>query len=177
MVEAFEKLDPELTFLQVRQATVQLALPRRKWSSTHPARLHLLHPGVILSFSSRSGAVALPCDQFTNWEDNLCALALMLARLRLAAGEPVSSPPHPTTPQPEIKTPALPAQFHTCEEAAAFVAQYSDLPLHRIHEEPDSFQRAYRLAARHLHPDAGGRHEEFIRLQWAAALLREKHGC
>ncbi len=40
------------------------------------------HPGVILSFVSKTGPLQFACDRFTSWEDNIRAIALGLEALR-----------------------------------------------------------------------------------------------
>ena len=38
--------------------------------------------GVIVSFESHKGAMSFPCDRYTEWQDNLRAIALSLEALR-----------------------------------------------------------------------------------------------
>jgi hypothetical protein len=40
------------------------------------------HPGVIFSMDTKHGHLSYPCDTFTQWEDNLRAIALALEALR-----------------------------------------------------------------------------------------------
>jgi hypothetical protein len=77
-------LDLELSKLQAGQIVIQLALREDQirldgWprSGTHPE-----HPGVILAFNSRYGPLKYATDTFTEYPDNLRAIALGLESLR-----------------------------------------------------------------------------------------------
>lgn len=56
-------------------------------------------------------------------------------------------------------------------EAAIFIAIHSGIPKDSILDNNDARQNAYRLAARKLHPDRGGSHDEFVKLQQAMKIL------
>jgi hypothetical protein len=47
----------------------------------------------------------------------------------------------------------------------------------QIKNERDSYGAAYRAAAMKLHPDRGGKHEDFVKLQAAATILDKHHGA
>jgi len=59
------------------------------------------------------------------------------------------------------RTPAIPACYLT-------------LGLSRVEREPEALRRAFRCQARRAHPDGGGTHDGFLRLQqaYAEALAR-----
>lgn len=46
------------------------------------ADARLRGPGIVLRFESKHGAKTFPCDTFTDWQDNLRAIALALEALR-----------------------------------------------------------------------------------------------
>ena len=70
--------------------------------------------------------------------------------------------------------PPLPRRPPTMDryEAALFLSVHSGcIPKDYILDSPEACERAYKLAARKLHPDAGGSHELFVKLQEAKAAL------
>jgi hypothetical protein len=132
------------------------------------------NPGVILSFNSKHGALSYPCDTFTRWEDNLRAIALALEALRTVdrygvtkTGEQYKGwtalPPAPTT-----------NGNLTESDAGQWIAQHAGATLDYVLANKDNLESAYYLAARKLHPDVGGNHGDFIKLQQAISLLRNK---
>lgn len=81
-----DKLDGELSKLGARNIVIQLALKERDIRYDGLPRADARqpeHPGVIVSFDSRHGALSYMCDEFFNWKDNLRGIALTLERLRL----------------------------------------------------------------------------------------------
>ena len=80
-------LDRELSHLGAREVLVQgyfrledIRLDGWPRSGASPSE-----PGVIVSFTTKNGDLSFPCDTYTQWPDNLRAIALGLAALR--AGE------------------------------------------------------------------------------------------
>lgn len=138
--------------------------------------------GVIVSFESKHGPLRYACDRFNvpawgrgdssqAWRDNLRAIALGLEALRkvdrygisrdgeqyrgfnaLGAGTPMPAGPSMTR-----------------EQAIAFLLDESGLPHEALGSE-GFIDRAYRAAAKRLHPDHGGDAESFQRLQYARAV-------
>lgn len=60
----------------------------------------------------------------------------------------------------------------TREQAALYLASHSGVPKDYILDGAEAREQAYRAAAKKLHPDHGGSHEEFLKLQQAVAFLR-----
>ena len=75
---------------------------------------------------------------------------------------------------------ALPApkNMTSPSDAAAFIARAAGVS-HTLGEdimfEPESLAQYYRTAAKRIHPDRGGKHDAFVRLQQAKAILDEFH--
>jgi hypothetical protein len=146
------------------------------------------HPGVIVSFDRYVSwdaeakkniyePLSFPCDQFTKWQDNLRAIALALEALRKVdrygvtrIGEQYKGwkqlPPASERPDPIVA-----AQFIALHAPFVTVAQLLD----RERCKP-VLDAAYKHCAKKLHPDAGGDHADFLKLQQAVAELRKKHG-
>jgi hypothetical protein len=69
----------------------------------------------------------------------------------------------------------------TVEQAARFIAEHApgtdpDRVRQILRNEGGARERCYKLAARRLHPDAGGDHEQFTRLQAAKRVLDQHAG-
>ena len=88
-----------------------------------------------------------------------------------------TKPRKPRAPRARTTLPAM-----SREEAAAFIAthglnggsatpnRYARLAQDILHD-PDACADAYKRAARRLHPDAGGSHDQFVKLQQAKEAL------
>lgn len=72
--------------------------------------------------------------------------------------------PPPPPPPPRVAT----MDRH---ESALFLATYSVIPKDYILDSTEARDRAYKIAARKLHPDAGGSHDLFVKLQQAKEAL------
>lgn len=77
-------LEGELDHLSASGAVLELAVSEDdlRRDGQPRANAHIAHPGVILSFDSRHGPLSFPCDTYTDWHDNLRAIALALQALR-----------------------------------------------------------------------------------------------
>ena len=78
-------LERELRELGAKDVILQIAVPREKFriDGRPYADAKPSHPGVILTMSTKHGALSYPCDNFTTWQDNLRAIALSLEALRM----------------------------------------------------------------------------------------------
>ena len=61
----------------------------------------------------------------------------------------------------------------TREQAARFIGAHSDIDWNSVLEFSRARKIAYRIAAKKLHPDAGGTQEEFQKLQEAIEVLNK----
>lgn len=125
------------------------------------------HPGVIIAFETRKlGPLKFSCDRFHHWDDNLRAIALGMESLRRVERYGMG-----TGTEQYRGWQALPAGMAlgpakmTYEQAQTLLRELSgwvgDLDV----------DAAYRIAAKNVHPDAGGDPEQFQRLQEAKKLL------
>lgn len=146
------------------------------------------NPGVIISFKRRVRYdpelkrdiyedLSFPCDTFTNWKDNLRAIALALEALRKVDRYGVTK-----NGEQYRGWKALPPQstngFEDKVQAAKFIFQHSQMKIevNRIIAFKEDFEITYKQAARKLHPDSGGNHDDFVKLQQAAAIIRKHLG-
>lgn len=169
-------LERELKHLRARQVQIALQIRgaidlRQDGMLKADAR-----PGnaVIVSFLDRDGQrQAYPCDRFSWWQDNLYAIAIVLEDLRRAERYGVQSAliragfkSLPSATEPTMST----------SVAADFLRKHTGYMPDFTLGSKGVAQQAIRLAASRLHPDAGGKVEEFQRLQEAKRVLEAHHG-
>lgn len=132
-------------------------------------------PAVVLSFLDRDGQrQAYPCDRFAWWQDNLYAIAIVLEDLRRAERYGVQS----SLIRAGFKAlpPSTKAAMST-EGVAEFLRKHTGYMPDFVLGNKNGAQMAVRLAASRLHPDAGGRVEDFQLLQEAKRILEAHHGA
>jgi hypothetical protein len=167
-----EVLQKELRQVGASNIVIQLALSagdiRRDGLPRADARPE--HPGVILSFESKGRSFSMPCDQYTKWTENLRAIALSLEALRKVDRYGVTQ-----SGEQYKGWEALPAASNNPRVLAAdFLVAHGFEERDAILKDPEVRQRAYRKAARTLHPDvAGGSNELFAMLKRSYDLLCE----
>jgi hypothetical protein len=162
-------LDRELRHLGARNIVVQMGLSGRdiRLDGMPRAGARPNHPGVILSFDSKHGPLNYPCGRFSEWEDNLRAIALSLEHLRTVdrygvtkRGEQYSG----------WKALAPPNGKMDVEEAWKALAELAGVRAET--KTGADMEELYRVAAMKHHPDRGGKHEDFARLTKAMESLR-----
>lgn len=132
-------------------------------------------PAVIVSF--RSGLddteYSYPCDTFLGWQSNLRAIALALEALRKIDRYGVAR--RGAQYQGFRALPAAHQQGKMpIEEAAALIAsRVPGVSPDAIATNEKFFDAMFKFASRELHPDAGGSHEDFVKLQEAGSALTE----
>ena len=145
-----------------------------------------LSPAIVLMFESKYGFLKIGFDRFKRWEHNLRAIALHLQHLREAGvygvgsnGEAyrgwsaVAPPPRPRKKKsPQSAPNPSPSATSKEREAAEFLAKHGGKTPNEILADAEAFGTAYRMASASLHPDRGGTHEDFVRLQRAVDLLK-----
>lgn len=174
--QTLEKLKGELSKLGAKNIVIQVALDPRDirldgWPRANARRPQ--HPGVIVSFDSKHGPLSYMCDEFFDWESNLRGIAMTLERLRLVDLYGVTSSGEQYKGWAAL--PAPDGDVKTLEEAASFVERHSGFSSIKIQTSAVEFRSAYRVAARKLHPDAGGDTVQFQRLQMAHDILKDHH--
>jgi hypothetical protein len=171
-------LDRELESIGARAVVVQTAHEEHQIrrdrmpssSAKDPA-----FPGVVLSFTTKHGSYSYPCDAYRDWRANLRAIVLTLERLRAIDRYGVTRNAEQYTGWKALGPAPTSSNGMTPEQAALVVAATCGgvATATEILAGPNQVvERAYRAAAQRLHPDRGGSHEAFVRLQRAYEVLR-----
>jgi hypothetical protein len=142
-------------------------------------------PGVILKFTGTPGAVSMPCDTFTRWEDNLRAIALSLQALRAVDRYGCAGQGQQYTGWKQIGAGTRMPTFSSLDSAAEFITKLSgDEGRERSLLKPVTgeviFKELYRRAVTKCHPDTHPNDPEaeqhWSRLQDAAAMFKLHYG-
>ncbi len=188
--DTLKLLKLELGVLRARDLVLQVDLRPGDLDENYLPRetASSLSPAIVLLFESRYGFLRIGSDRFKRWEHNLRAIALHLQHLREStvygvgsSGEPyrgwvsVAPPRTRFRPRPPKAKPA-PGATEAEREAAGFLARFGGKSTAEILGSAEAFGAAYRAASAVLHPDRGGAHEEFLRLQQAVDRLRVRFG-
>jgi hypothetical protein len=133
------------------------------------------HPGVEVSFDSPHGRLIYATDVCEFWQHNIRSIALGLGSLRAVDRYGITRRGEQYAGWKELPAGiAVPAGL-TPELAAEFIAFHARFEDNgseqRILSDWGFFEHAYRLAAKRLHPDAGGSDADFQQLQEAKAVL------
>lgn len=178
-----DDLERELAHLGARQVVIQTHHEERDLRLDGLPRAGAREPdspGVILTFTTSAGTFSYPCDTFTSWKANLRAIVLTLEHLRAIDRYGVTKHGEQYRGWKQIPPASTStAAAMTPEDAAEFISRHAGGENGRRYYTPADVLKltsvrdvAYRIAARRLHPDAGGDHEAFVRLQEAVAVLR-----
>lgn len=141
-------------------------------------------PGLILSFTTNGEAREFAADNYRDWKDNLYGIAKTLEALRgidrwrgRADGKQYAgfSPVLSQKTSAQGTSAAATGAFTSAEGAAAYIAKHSKQQASSILSNSVVMKGAYSEAALKLHPDTGGAHEAFIRLQQAKQMLEKHH--
>ena len=124
--------------------------------------------GVIVSFESPKGAMSFPCDRYTDWQDNLRAIALSLEALRTVDRYGVTRGNEQYRGWARIEAPN--GHKMTREQATAFIEQLAGAPFGRF-VTPEIISNVCRAMKIKHHPDRGGSHETFVRIGQAEEVL------
>jgi len=131
------------------------------------------HPAVILSFrDSENRALSFPCDRYTEYTDNVRAIALSLEALRAVDRFGVTKRSEQYAGFKAIEAP----KAWTVEDAAQFIAIKAGSASGAVISDAGHYRSAYRVAASSLHPDKGGNPHEWKLLGDAKELLDLHHG-
>lgn len=138
------------------------------------------HPGIVLAFDSRYGPLKYACDTFTDWQDNVRAIALGLEALRKVDRYGITKRGEQYTGWKAL--PGGPAVSSTMNisDAATFVSMHSSVDGRRLNpsavlNKRSAYALAKRQAIRALHPDAGGNAEDYQVLTDAIRALDAHH--
>lgn len=167
-----EKIGARRVFLQADVMESEIRLNGQLRADAKPRS-----PRVIVSAETRFGPVMLPCDSFTDWKDNLRAIALSLEALRAVDRYGVTKRGEQYRGLKQLSAGTGPINS---QEAAAFIAKFCDstetalLRGSLLLSQP-SFEKCYRYVTTKLHPDVAGEstRADWDKLQAAAAIIRD----
>ena len=171
--KTLDLLENELDKLKAKSIVVEAFFTRNQirndgWplSKANPSA-----PGVVLSFTGKTGELSFPCDTYRTFDDNLRAIALALEALRAVDRYGVTQ--HSEQYKGWAKLPPAPQSMRG-PDALAFLALHSDIRP----KDGDTLDKAFRLAARKLHPDnpTTGNQGQFIMLQQAKEACQQEYG-
>lgn len=183
--DTLQLLDRELRHLGATSVTLQVDASERdcRLDGQLRADAKVRHPGVILTIETKKyGSLVYPCDAFTGgywgsrqlagWQANLRAIALGLEALRKVERYGIAERGQQYAGYRELPSGIELGAAMTVEAAAQFIAQHA-WPGDEIDEQEviDDVDTAFRLAAKRLHPDAGGDPALFRKLTAARDLL------
>ena len=146
------------------------------------------HPGVILAFDSRHGAMRFAFDRFSRWEYNLRAIALSLEHLRLANLYGVANDGQQYRGWQALPPPPRAGSAASEYAGAASLIDAARVLLKTAGLKSDAAacgelvdgrtkpETVFRQAAAKAHPDAGGSHEAFLAVQRARELIEAYWG-
>lgn len=163
--DTLKLLERELNHLRAKEITIEgyfrsQDIRNDGWpkSSARPEK-----PGVILSFETKQGRMAMPCDLFTDWEANLRAIALTLEHLRAAARYGVTTDKHEQYTG-WLKLPTA-SESVALPRLAKILTDYSCLAWRpdEVLSVREVFETVWREAVRRTHPDKnpGRTHVDF----------------
>lgn len=133
------------------------------------------HPGVVASFDCPHGPLMFACDTYEKWIANLRAIALTLENLR--AVERYGATKHGEQYTGYAALPASASHgFRSADEAAKFIMAAAGVngdARNFFNDSADGRAAILRKAAANMHPDSGGSHDQFVKLQAAKALIEK----
>lgn len=170
-------LEAELSAIDARDVFLQVACRpsdirvdgKLKQNARQPE-----HPGIILTFTTRSGQPAnFPCDTYLDWRDNLRGIALSLKALRAVDRYGVT-----TGDEQYIGFGKLPgagqssAQMSLSEAAGVLVnIAEEQASVDLVLTDREVYTRVYRKAAKRTHPATGGSERDWASVSEAKATL------
>ncbi|MEF2979060.1 hypothetical protein [Subtercola sp. YIM 133946] len=174
-----ELLDRELSALGStdREMLVAIAPADFRLDGKPRAQARAEHPGVIISFKAKLGALSYPCDTFTTWQDNLRAIALALEALRKVDRYGVTKHGEQYRGFMAIEGTAIPSRVTSVQQALDVLYAAAGVIVEPgVIYEPEGLARIARRALFKTHPDQGGDAAVFQRVIAAQAFL-EKAGA
>ncbi len=163
-------LERELGRLQAKNIVLQAYVTEGQikrdgmlYADARPTR-----PGVILSFDSKHGPLSYPCDRFTDWQDNVRAIALSLEALRTVDRYGVTKQAEQYKGWAKLPGPVAQPTMGV-NDAARVLREHAGMNGTQVYRE--NIEEMYRKACAATHPDRGGSATTFKLIQEAKATL------
>jgi hypothetical protein len=169
--KTLDKLEYELGRLDARDIRIEAGYERSQISNDGWPRggMRPSHPGVVLYFETKDGAMCFPCGTYGRLEDNLHAIALTLENLRAVDRYGVTLGHEQYRGFLALPPAASTSDAWTIDRAAEWLNLQSGR-VGTLHSEI-TYRAAYRDVAARLHPDAGGSPDQWQVLQKVKQLL------
>lgn len=170
--KTLDLLETELTHLGVREAIIEADCDRSeiRLDGHLRAGAKLRGPGIVLRFESKAGSMTFPCDTFTDWQDNLRAIALALEALRKVDRYGVTSSGEQYRGWLGLPDKSQSGPFPTEQSALAWLAQAVGTMPARPWDSQQT-QDVRRAAVMRCHPDRNGGNEATWKLWLQAAAV------
>ncbi|MEM8866569.1 MAG: molecular chaperone DnaJ [Planctomycetota bacterium] len=162
-------LDFELCKLGAKQVVIQCDLDRSRIRNDGAPRFDArIPPPIILSFDSKHGPQLYPCDTYSDWKDNVRAIALSLEALRKVDRYGVTRRAEQYRGFQSLPAPASDG-FASRQSAWQFLSRLLEVtgPI----PDKETYTAMLREAERKTHPDAGGDANLFKQVQRAKEWL------
>lgn len=176
-------LTRELGHLEAKDVLLQMAYTERDKRKDGSIRADAKpqHPGVILTFFSRTAGMPLtyPCDTFNDWQANVRAIALALEALRKVDRYGVTKRGEQYRGFAALPPAGGSTVTMSTGEAAALLVDFENLDgdVDAVLEDVGAFKATYRNAVKNAHPDAeGGSTQKWYQLDEARKVLEAHHG-
>lgn len=163
--QTLELLETELRHLSAKSIVFQVDVDESQLTikGRLRAQARCNSSAFILSFQSKHGPLSYPCDKFSDWQDNLRAIALALQALRLVDRYGVTRNAEQYTGWK-----ALPPPVATAESELAWLRSFVGNG-----SSAYAISDLIRIAEKKSHPDLGGNSDDFKRVQEAREVLIE----
>lgn len=176
--DTLDLLKRELRQLRAKDIVIQLAITEDeiRLDGYPRANARPEHPGVILAFDSKHGPLKYATDAFTDWQDNIRAIALGLEALRKVDRYGITKRGEQYTGWRAL--PGASGEPTTLDEAARVLSSEAGNGTNagEILAHAEHARRAIRKALASAHPDRGGSGERFHAVQGARKVVEAHHG-
>ena len=164
--DAIKRLQAELDRLNASYVTLSTNVELRLDGWPRSDRRAPADPGVAVYFTLRGKERCLACDAFDTVAGNIAALAAHIEALRAIDRYKVGSVDQAFAGY--VAT--LPSAAHEWRQVFGFDSTWQGpIAISMVEER-------FRMMAREAHPDAGGSHEQMVRLTTALAAARKELG-
>lgn len=172
-----DSLEREFRYLKAKNGTVEAAFREDQirndgwpYSSASPSE-----SGLILSFDSKHGPLALPCDFFLHWQQNLRAIALHLEHLRHATLYRVGAGDEQYKGWKALPAPGGENSLDHFAQRIIDISQLIEYTAERLLSDYDAFRFVYRAAAKRAHPDVTGAGMDWVLLSDAERIIEQHY--
>lgn len=175
--QTLDLLESELNHLRAKNITIEAGfrldqIRNDGWPRSSAGKPS--EPGVILSFTAKGGNVAMPCDTFSDWEDNLRAIALSLEALRAVDRYGVTKSGEQYRGFAQLPAPGSTEPSMDVQSAATMLATFSTKhSWSELLRDERAYREALANAHRATHPDLSKSDNTtgFLRVQEAKRVL------